>query len=45
MTTKIKADLASEQSRIDKALKKKAEEYKNLNSNSTNKPHIRAMYA
>jgi hypothetical protein len=41
VTTKVKADLALEQFKIEKVLKKKAEEFKNLSSTSNNKPHIR----
>ena len=32
MTTKVKADLAQEQYKIEKILKKKAEEFKNLST-------------
>ena len=44
VTTKVKADLAGEQAKIERVLKKKAEEFKNLASTNTNKPHIRAYY-
>ena len=37
VTTKVKADLASEQHKIEKVLKKKAEEFKNLSNNMDNR--------
>jgi len=40
----VKADLAEHQSKIEKTLKKKALQFKNLSSNKTNKPHVRAYY-
>lgn len=44
VTTQVKADLSKEQNKIEKVLKKKAEEYKNTSNTHNNKPHIRAMY-
>ena len=37
VTTKVKADLAQEQHKIEKILKKKAEEFKNLSSVTSNR--------
>ena len=45
VTSKVKADLASEQSKIEKVLKKRAEEFKNTSNPATNKSHIRAHYS
>ena len=41
VTSKVKADLAAEQYKIQKILKKKAEEFKNLTTSTANRSYPR----